>query len=189
MLWSTMRTRVDLCAIAGTERGVEISSPADPSSAGRRTLELAAQARAVAARQDAAAVQLYQAAHDAQAETQAALGAIDAARLLHEHVEDLRQHLLGDAHARVAHAHHYFALLARRGDVDASSWLRVLGGVGQEIRERLRQPGRVALHREARAREPHLELLGPRLEEWAGDLHRLGDHLADRKRQPAQRDG
>ena len=65
--------------------------------------ELAAAAGAGAARRDAAAVHLDQAAHQRQADAQAALRAAVARIGLHEHVEHARQRLGGNADAGVAH--------------------------------------------------------------------------------------
>ena len=71
---------------------------------GKRDDELAASSRAVAVRRDRAAVQPHQAPHDRQPEPEPALRAIERLTLLHEQVEDPRQHLRRDADAVVADA-------------------------------------------------------------------------------------
>ena len=66
--------------------------------------ELAPLARPVAVRRHLTAVQLDEAAHDRQAETEAALRAVERLRLLEEEVEHPPQHLGGDADPLVADA-------------------------------------------------------------------------------------
>ena len=51
-------------------------------------------------------MQLHEALHERQPETQAAARAIEALRLLHEEIEDAREQVGADALAGVAHAQH-----------------------------------------------------------------------------------
>src|SRR6185369_11986379 len=77
--------------------------------------ELAALARPVALRLDPAAVQLDEAAHQRQAEPEAALRTDARALHLGEGLEDLRQHLRGDADAGVAHPDRPLVALGAHG--------------------------------------------------------------------------
>ena len=114
--------------------------------------ELAAAARAVAPGLDAPAVHLHQAADEGQADPQPPLGAVERAVDLGEQVEDLREHLGGDADAGVADAEDGVLALAADGQVDPAAVAGVLRGVVQDVGQDLREPGPVRLDPERLAR-------------------------------------
>src|SRR6185436_9050708 len=71
--------------------------------------ELAAAVHPLAARLDAAAVQLGDASRKRETDAEPAADALQRRAALHEHVEDALDHFRLDAASAVAHAHHGFA--------------------------------------------------------------------------------
>ena len=120
-----------------------------PSAGGDRQAhdELAALARAVALRLDGAAVHLDQPLHQRQADAQPALRALQRPVHLGEHVEDAGQHLGRDADAGVPDPDHRLLAVPLDGEPDAPAALGVLGGVVQQVRQDLGQPGQVGVQR------------------------------------------
>ena len=139
--------------------------------------ELAALSRAVAARRDGAAVALDQVAHDRQSDAKPALRSVERLPFLDEQIEDARQHLRRDADPGVAHGQHDVVVDARRANGHHAVRRRVLGRVGQEIRDHLAQARRVAVDAKAVPRHVHSQRVVALLEQRAGHLDRFRDHL------------
>ena len=94
-------------------------------------------------------MQLDEVADDRQPESEAAPRAVRGLTLLREHVEDVRQELAGDADAGVASPRSTISLaLATRLDGDVAARVGVLGGVGQQVGDDLRQTPLVAVEAE-----------------------------------------
>ena len=98
-----------------------------------------------------AAVHLDQAAHHGETDAQAALRAVESARLLHEEIEGPIEQERRHPDAVVAHAHHRFAALDGRLRARRAPGVRVLRRVVEEVREHLDQAGRIRVD-EDRAR-------------------------------------
>jgi hypothetical protein len=100
---------------------------------------------------------------------------------LREHVEDPRQHDLGNADAGVLHLETGLAVLLTDSDVDAAAALGVLDRVGQEVREHLGEARDVAVDMD--------RPLGHREMDHEPGLVDRGAHGLDRvEREPGQRD-
>ena len=110
-------------AVAGAAPGRHRGGPR--AASGRRTRSSRAAPGPGAARLDAAAVQPDERSHDGQPEPEPALRSIQRLPLLHEQVEDPRQHLGADADAGVAHDDQHAAVVAPR----AARRCRPRGGV------------------------------------------------------------
>ena len=87
------------------------------------------------------AIDIYRRLADSIAEP--ALRAVIGAIRLREQIEDARQHLDRDAHARVADRNHRVTALATPRQRDSSAVLSVLRGIVQQIRDDLGQPHRI----------------------------------------------
>src|SRR4051812_14502231 len=92
-----------------------------------------------ALRLDAPLVQLDQALHQREAQTEAALTAIERALSLNEKIEHARQQLRVDALAVVLHLDHSLAFAGGRDDLDAPTFGRVLGRIVEQVPDDLRQ--------------------------------------------------
>src|ERR1700678_1049495 len=103
-----------------TAAGVTAAGAGSPlvGGGGETEGEVAAAPAALAVSGDGAAVHGDQAAHDGQAEAEAALRAIERLPLLHEQVEDPRQHLRFDPDAVVAHPEDHLCAAAPGLDRD-----------------------------------------------------------------------
>ncbi len=139
------------------------------------------------------AVSLDQVAGQGQADAQAALGAVERALPLHEHVEDAGQHVGPDADAVVDHRHHHLAALAPAAHHHRAARVGVLGRVGQEIGQHLGQADLIHLDKQAGARHLDRQEVRALLEQRAGHLDRLGHHRGQLHRlaaklHPAARD-
>src|SRR6185437_339423 len=96
---------------------------------------------ALAGRGERAAVHRREAAREAQADAETAIGGGAAAAIdAREHVEDAIDLLERDADARVDHADARDAALARELDADALPFGRELRRVMQQVAEDLHQP-------------------------------------------------
>ena len=134
--------------------------------------EFAAQAPARAVRLHPAAVQLHQAAHQTQADAQAALRPLQRTVFLREQVEDVRQHFGVDAGTVVLHAHEDAILVpAFRREDDLPAVRGVLGGVVEQVGENLRQPRRIGVHINGFRRELHRQRVPGLVDERAADFH------------------
>lgn len=131
--------RVDIFWGSGAASGV--GSAVERQSDG----ECRARASARAGGGHTAAVQFDEAAHERKAEAEAARGARERLPFLHEEVEHARQHLRVDADAGVDHLQQRLLAFALGGDGDRALGFHVLGRVGEQVRDDLRQPCRIAI--------------------------------------------
>ena len=132
--------------------------------------EGAALVQPVAGHAHRAAVEPYQAAHQAQADAEPTAAAL----LLHEHLEDLVQQLGGDAAPAVAHGDTCVGLVLRAGELDDAPRLGVARGVVQQVREHLREPHRVRDDLAGRLEELDAELVPTLLDRGLAEGDGLG---------------
>src|SRR6185312_2461952 len=144
----------------------------------KRHHELAALADALAARLDAAAMQLHEAAHEGEPDAEAALRVHAAPRKLREHLEDTGEHRRRDADAVVAHADRRARAQALGADPDVAARARVLRGVVEEVREHLREPRKVGLEPDRLGRKLHAELVPAALDQRTARLERDAHRIA-----------
>ena len=78
---------------------------------------------------------------------------------MREQVKDVRQERGSDAEARIPHAQHRFVALLLGGEPDVTAFLGVLGGVGEEVRHDLLQPGGVGVQPNRVWRQRHREFM------------------------------
>ena len=88
---------------------------------------------------------LHQASHQSQSQAQTALRMVERMVDLGEQVENLREHLGGNADAGVANPEHDLGSLDSDAQADLSAGLGVLGRIVQEVGEDLGHPDRVGL--------------------------------------------
>jgi hypothetical protein len=140
-------------------------------------------------RGDDAAVPLDQVAHDREAEAEAPAQRVAFPIRLHERFEDAAELIGCDAAAVVAHGDPDPTGPARALDehVDLSARGRELRRVGQQVREDLSEPERIALHRDARG-GPDLQGVPVARDERGGDLQRALQHRSQRHRLATQLD-
>ena len=139
--------------------------------------ELAAAAGALARRAHPAAVHLDQGAHQRESDAEPAVRAVGRGLGLDEQLEDLR----AAAGARCP-------LRCREREIDSSSprssalepdpsaGLGELGGVVQQIAQRLREPHQVRVQDDRLVGQHQLERVVPRLDRALADLERVLDH-------------
>ena len=143
--------------------------------------ELAALPEPVAPRLDTAAVHGDQAPHEGQADAQAALGAAARPIDLREHVEDGGQLVGGDTDAVVAHRQDRAVVLPAHAHVNAPAGVGVLGRVGQQVGEHLRQPDGVAVDDHGFGGQFDAQVMVAGIERWPARIDRgLDDHAQDR---------
>ena len=132
-------------------------------------------------------MQAHQAAHQRQPDAEPPDASIQGLPPLHEEVEDPGQQVGRNAAAVVPHLD-----VEVRGGVpgahrDVATGRRVLGRVGQEIREDLREPGLVAVeHQRSSRRLLHHEVVAAQLQPMAGDVDRLRQRVVEIEPLPAQ---
>lgn len=131
-----------------------------------------------AVRHDVAPVQFDQAARQRQPDAQPALRGLGRAAGLHEHVEHGVQHFGRDADAIVLHADDGLAVHRLRSQRDVPAGGRVLGGVVEQVGEHLREPHAVAFQRQRAVGQMQHELVLRGIEQWAAQLQRVVQHLA-----------
>jgi len=141
--------------------------------------EGAAPPRPLAARLDAPAVQLRDRPHDGEAESEPALGAVEVAPALDEQLEDARQERRVDAAPVVLHLQPRRRAERRRAQPHMPAGGRVLDGVGEEVRDHLRQPLRIGVHDERALGQLHAELVPRPLHERTSRLQRGVHRLAE----------
>jgi hypothetical protein len=98
---------------------------------------------------------------------------------LDEQVEDVRQHIGGDAAPVVGHRDFGAAVDLPRRDPDGAARIRVFGGVGEQVRDDLRETTRIGFDEEAGSRHVEAQQMIPFFEERAGHLDRLRDRRSD----------
>ena len=98
---------------------------------------------------DRSAVQSHQIAHEAKANAESTLSAIETARPLHEQLEESRQQLLGNADAVVFDDDHDLLAftIAPHAYLNAAAGIGVFRRVGQEIAEDLAETFFIAADR------------------------------------------
>ncbi|KAF1858502.1 hypothetical protein Lal_00015019 [Lupinus albus] len=134
---------------------------------GERDGERAAAPRAGAGGVDVAAVQFDELAHEGEAQAQAALRAVERARGLREQVEHDGQQVGADAVAVVAHGEEGLAVGGVQFHLDVAALRRVLGRVGEQVRDHLHEARVVAVHRHGHVGQPHVEAVAARVDERA----------------------
>ena len=93
-----------------------------------------------------AAVQFREAPHQREPDAEAAARAVDGVVRLHEQVEDLRQHVGGNADALVGDTQHGVVAFASDEHADHAFAARELERVGNEVADDLLEPHRIAAH-------------------------------------------
>ena len=116
---------------------------------------------------DGAAVHLDQSLHQRQADAESALGALQGTVHLREHVEDAGQHLCRNADAGVLDPDQHMVALPLGGHPNATALVHVLGSVVQQVRQHLRQPGRVRFELDRLWWDRDREFVAPFLDERA----------------------
>ena len=92
-----------------------------------------------AVRLDLTAQHLGQALGEGEANPEPARGSVERDFGLRKHVEDMGQHLRGDADARVLHPHHHLTRLLHHGEPDRACVLRELDCIREDVRDHLCQ--------------------------------------------------
>ncbi len=126
--------------------------------------------------------------HQRQPQPEAPLGAVGAARALHEHLEHLRQEGRVDAFSVVAYAEDDFVAIARGRHFGASPLGCVACGVGEEVVDDLGEADLVRVHREPLGGDGQVKLEPPLLDERPCCLDRLRDHTRELERNSRERD-
>ena len=99
--------------------------------------------------------------------------------VLLEQVEDLIEHLWRDAHALVLDPDSHRRIIFESLERDARFLVAVLGGIGQQVRDYLREPGRVGVDEQAMRRNVDRQCLALLFEQWADHLDRPGGGIRD----------
>ncbi len=102
---------------------------------------------------------------------------IERLLLLGERFEDVRQRVAVDTNSVVPHQQNHVAALDPGFDRDLASRLRVLGGVGQQVRDDLGKSRGVAVHHQTPIRDVDLQLVALRLEQGARHLDGAGHQI------------
>ena len=150
--------------------------------------EAAALADARAAASDVAAVQLDEAAHQRQAQPQAALRAVRGALGLGKQVKHAGLQLRFDADAVILHMHGHLPILQLHGDLELATVRGVFGRVIEQVGQHLHQPVFVADHLRQSGREHDIEPVPARLDQRARLFDGMGDHGIHVLRHAVQRD-
>ena len=107
--------------------------------------EAAALPRAGAGGLDGAVLQLDQPPDQREPDAQPALRPVEAALALDEQIEDVREQVRRDAHARVLHLEECVGPSAPDGHANAAAGLRVLERVGEQVGDDLLEPHAVGV--------------------------------------------
>jgi hypothetical protein len=102
---------------------------------------------------------------------------IDRALDLPEWIENVREHLRIDADPAIPDLQHNIAALYLRRQPNTAAWLRVLGGIVQEVRQHLIQPAGVRIQGHRLRRQCNVNLLAARFEGCADRLDRSRNGL------------
>ena len=143
-------------------------------------LEVAALSGAGAAREHRAAVQFRQPLHQRQTDAQAAFGAAQCHLGLREHAEQ-RDHAVGrETDAVVRDGHHQLLAFDARAQRNASARVGVLGGVGEQVRQQLRDAQRIRMQRGRTRRQLDRQRVALGIDHRARRLHGHVDDRAQR---------
>ena len=77
-----------------------------------------------------------------------------------------------DAEARIPHTQHRFVALLLDGEPDVTAFVGVLGGIGQQVRDDLLQPGGVGVQPNRVWRQRHREFMSALVDHRTSRLHR-----------------
>ena len=119
-----------------------------------------------------------QAPRQRQADAEAAVAAVAVPGKLREHVEDVRQHAVGNADPVVLHAHDDVGARGGCVDADVSAAGRVLDGVVQQVVEHLHEPRRVRVGPERHVRQIQLNAVALSLDDRPRRVDRGVQHGA-----------
>ncbi len=150
--------------------------------------EFAAVTRAFAEALDVAAVQLGDAARQGQADTEPAERSRQRLILLREQLEGVRQELRIDPFAAVLDRDLHRLRGASHGDRDRARLEGELGGVGDQVRQRLRQPAAIAAHEDALVGDVDVETVAAGIELVVTGRDRGLDDALDRHLLAHERD-
>jgi hypothetical protein len=127
-------------------------------------------------------MQRHQLAHQRQTDAQPALRQAHIAADLVEHLEDRVVVLGRDAHAAVGHCHHGLSAIAPvlvHREADAAAGRRVLGCIGQQIIDHLRDAGRVDVQQQRLAPHLHVEHMARALDHRRAGFDRARHHAIE----------
>jgi hypothetical protein len=125
------------------------------------------------------AVQLDQSLHHRQADPEPALHPAERAGRLREQIEDVRQHVVGEADAVVAHLHDDVPVDPLDPHVDPSADRGIRRGVREEVREDLQQAVGIAVHEERLGGDGDVQRVAVPLDEGPGALDGPIQHVLD----------
>jgi hypothetical protein len=130
--------------------------------------KLAALARTVTARTDASSVQVDQAANDGKPDAEAACRTIETPCALHEGLEQPINELPSHADAVITDIQGDGPTIRLSRHLDVAPGIGVLGGVGEQVRDDLCEPGVVAVHEPAPARDVDVHFVPPLFQRGSG---------------------
>ena len=107
---------------------------------------------------------MNQAAHQRQADAQTAFGALQRRGRLREHLENLLEHLRRDSDPVVGDRDHGLIRFDSHAYLDCAARIGVLDGVAQQITDDLTQANLIGVHVYRLFRNPHRQLMTPRID-------------------------
>ena len=113
---------------------------------------------------------------------------IERSIALDEEVEHVRQQIRREPGARVAHVQHDLVAVALGGQADVAAVGCVLGGVVEQVRDHLREPGGIGMEAHGLGRQVDAEDLSARLDRRLRGLDRPADDVGEPHRFGAKRD-
>ena len=132
-------------------------------------------------RAHAAAMQLDEAAHQGEADPEAARRIVLGPGYLHEGLEQALEGLGGNADAGIAHAHLELAVALVGGQLHLASGRRVLDGIGEEVAEDLLQADGIGVDHQRPGRKRDRELLVAGARHGRDGVRRLRQRVAHRE--------
>ena len=139
--------------------------------------EFAAAIAALAFRDDRPVLHLDEPAHERQPDAEAAVRARERAIDLRKRIEDRREVLRRNPHARIAHAKRDEIVFARRGQRDPPAARRVFRRVVDQVRQDLRDPREIAAHVHRFRRHLDRQRVAVAVDVRLARLDRGGHHL------------
>ena len=118
----------------------------------------------------------HQAAHQRQADPQAALRAVERPVGLNKEIENAGEHVRRNAHASVAHVENGFLFMLFERQGDSAALAGELGGIVEEIGEHLGQTGGIAVSRDRAGGQFDGERLFSRFDQWPAGLNGARGH-------------